>query len=182
MTFLWVLLSVHTLGRFWMKTWLTRLDFMSLFCEQRVCYRKAVVLLCSQDETKHCKTWFYLINPFTLWIYYGVIFSHSSFESVGEILWCYHSNKISLAVLLHGVFNFLELWFFFPLATIRGKRVNFRWKRPFFIHQNLYFKLMGSSCSLFCATDVAKQNNIRFKEAALLLSIKRATSGLDSQG
>ena len=38
MTFLWVLLSVHTLGRFLMKTWLTRLDFMSLFWEKIVCY------------------------------------------------------------------------------------------------------------------------------------------------
>lgn len=177
MTFLWVLLSVHTLGRFLMKTWLTRLDFLSLFCEQRVCYEKAVVLRCSLEETKHCKSWFYLINPFTLWIYYGVIISHSSFESVEEILLCYHSNIISLAELLHGVFNFWDftkgilklLWFFY----IRHHSL------PFFIHQNLYFKLIDSSCSLFCATDVAKQSNIRFKEAALLLSSRRATSGLD---
>ena len=140
----------------------------------------------ASEETKHGKSWFYLINPFTLRIYYGVIISHSSFESVEEILWSYHSNKISLAELLHGVFNFwhftkgnLKLLWLFYIRHHKGKRINFRWKLPFFIHQNLYFKLIDSSCSLFCATDVAKQSNIRFKEAALLLSSRRATSGLD---
>ena len=29
-----------------------------------------------------------------------------SFESLDEILWCDHSNEISLAVLLHGAFCF----------------------------------------------------------------------------
>ena len=68
------------------------------------------MLRCSLDEAKHGKTRFYLINPFTLRIYYGVIISHSSFESVEEILWCCHSNKISLAELLHGVFKFLGFY------------------------------------------------------------------------
>ena len=115
------------------------------------------MLRCSLLETKHGKTWFYLINPFTLWIYYGVIILK-------------------------------EIWDCCDFFTLRGERVNFRWKLPFyfiiiiiiiFIHQNLYFKLKDSSCSLFYATDVAKQNNIRFKEAALLLSSRRTTSGLD---
>ena len=33
-----------------------------------------------------------------LFIYYVVL----AFESVDEILWCYHSNEISSAVLSHG--------------------------------------------------------------------------------
>ena len=114
------------------------------------------MLRCPLLETKHGKTWFYLINPFTLWIYYGVIILK-------------------------------EIWDCCDFFTLRGERVNSRWKLPFyfiiifffFIHRNLYFKLKDSSCSLFYATDVAKQNNIRFKEATLLLSSRRTTSGLD---
>ena len=83
---------------------------------------------------------------------------------------------LTFGILLQEFWNCCD---FFTFATIRGKRINFRWKLPFFIHQILYFKLIDSSCSLFCTTDVAKQSNIRFKEAALLLSSRRATSGLD---
>lgn len=83
---------------------------------------------------------------------------------------------LTFGILLKEIWNCCDC---FTFATIRGKRINFRWKLAFFIHQNLYFKLIDSSCSLFCATDVAKQSNIRFKEAALLLSSRRATSGLD---
>lgn len=83
---------------------------------------------------------------------------------------------LTFGILLKEIWNCCDC---FTFATIGGKRINFRWKLPFFIHQNLYFKLIDSSCSLFCATDVAKQSNIRFKEAALLLSSRRATSGLD---
>ena len=33
-----------------------------------------------------------------------------TFESVDEILWCDHSNKTSLAVLLHGYIGFLVFY------------------------------------------------------------------------
>ena len=37
-----------------------------------------------------------------------------TFEFVDEILWCYHSNETSFAVLSHGTIYFI---YFFPLAT-----------------------------------------------------------------
>ena len=54
-----------------------------------------------------------------------------TFDSVDEILWCDHSNKISLAVLLHGtiIFSiFYKLKFgiylkFWCLALLRVKRL-----------------------------------------------------------
>ena len=53
-----------------------------------------------------------------------------TFESVGEILWCYHSNETSLAELLHGAIHFLgfcKKWLcnfceFYTLSTSRFKR------------------------------------------------------------
>ena len=50
-----------------------------------------------------------------------------TFESVDEILWCYHSNETSSAVLLHGTIylvcnsNFLSLWMKFYDVTIQMK-------------------------------------------------------------
>ena len=42
-----------------------------------------------------------------LWCYHSnetssAVLSHGAFESVDETLWCYHSNKTSSAVLSHG--------------------------------------------------------------------------------
>ena len=132
---------------------------------------------------------------------FHVIINFVSEEFVIKRLWCCvaHYWKQSTAKLdftwlilslwiYYGVIILKEIWDCCDFFTLRGERVNFRWKLPFyfiiiiiifFIHQNLYFKLKDSSCSLFYATDVAKQNNIRFKEAALLLSSRRTTSGLD---
>ena len=55
-----------------------------------------------------------------------------TFESVDEILWCDHSNEISLAILSHGTICFAEfekkrdLGFFLivTLVTARSERVN----------------------------------------------------------
>ena len=56
----------------------------------------------------------------------------SNFESVDEILWCDHSNKTSLAVLLHGTIYFSifyknENWNFSLIlifGTLESCRVN----------------------------------------------------------
>ena len=42
------------------------------------------------------------INPFTPGVNYGDSDVVLTFESVDEILWCDHSNEISLAVLSQG--------------------------------------------------------------------------------
>ena len=42
--------------------------------------------------------------PMVLIIQYVVV----TFESVDEILWCYHSNETSLAELLYGAIHFLR--------------------------------------------------------------------------
>ena len=42
----------------------------------------------------------------TGWV--GLLFVPLTFKSMDEILWCYHENKFSLAVLSHGTKDFVK--------------------------------------------------------------------------
>ena len=44
------------------------------------------------------------LRPFTARVNNGDLKGGLTFESVDEILWCYHSNETSSAVLSHGTF------------------------------------------------------------------------------
>ena len=70
---------------------------------------------CVTIQMKPLQRYFHML----LFISYVVM----TFKSVDEILWCYHSNKTSLAALLHGAINLVgfykrDFWTFWEFVLI----------------------------------------------------------------
>ena len=76
--------------------------------------------------------------------------------------------------------NLEFLWFFFCIGHHKVWTGKLGMEASLFIHQKLHFKLIDSSCSLFCATDVAKQNIIRSKRPRYSCPTIAATIALET--